>query len=111
MTHNRTKGMFAEKGSDLLRTSQSPDNMADFLIEANQGKAHLHKSINTQNHKSAVVELQKQCDARLTMEIRQDLYDLLLDHVNRRKKSRTRPATQRAIVELALEDYFQRHGD
>ena len=68
---------------------------------------HLPKSTNVQMHMTSKVQGEEL--GRLHIQIRQDLIEKLLDMVFKRKsdrKVRNRNATQRAVVEEALEMYF-----
>jgi hypothetical protein len=115
----KTAGKFKSKGSNILKGQGSmPDSMKDFLNDTQK-----HKSINTQLHENTNPEInnstnehllqgpnyQKEELGRLHIQIRQDLIEKLLDTVFKRKRDRkvkNRNATQRAIIEEALETYF-----
>jgi hypothetical protein len=68
---------------------------------------HLPKSTNNQMHMTSKVQVEEL--GRLHIQIRQDLIEKLLDTVFKRKRDRkvkNRKATQRAVIEEALEIYF-----
>ena len=124
---SRIKGKFKSKGENILRGQQlGPGSMEDFLKDTQNHKdtiPQLHESANPQKdnstneqflkatnyqmHKTPKEHKHKLC--RLHIQIRQDLVDKLLDMVFKRKldpKIKNRYATQRVIIEEALESYF-----
>jgi hypothetical protein len=124
---SRIAGKFKSKGENILRGQQpGPGSMEDFLKDTQNHKdtiPHLHESLNPQKdnstndhflkvtnypiHKSS--KEQKHKLRRLHIQIRQDLLDKLLDIVFKRKldpKIKNRNATQRVVIEEALECYF-----
>ena len=124
---SRTAGKFKSKGANILKGQQSgPDSMEDFLKDTQKHKhinAQLHETTNSQNHNSTNEHSpqttncqihrtsidRKEELGRLHVQIRQDLIEKLLDTVFKRKRDRkikNRHATQRAIIEEALEMYF-----
>ena len=111
---------FKEKGRSILKGNQSrPYSMEDFLKDSpekykkgtqihNNTIPQLHKITNPQIH--SIPAVQKEELGRLHIQIRQDLVDKLLDKVFKRKrdpKVNNRIASQRAIIEEALENYFK----
>jgi hypothetical protein len=118
-------GKFKSKGENILRSR--PESMEDFLNDTQNHKPtipQLHKSTDTQKpksaddhtlkgtnhqmHKTTKAQSHKLC--RLHIQIRQDLADRLLDLVFKRKldpKIKNRNASQRVIIEEALENYFK----
>jgi hypothetical protein len=119
----KAAGKFKSKGTNILKGQGAmPNSMKDFLEDTQK-----HKSINTQSHKNTYPEssnstnepllqdtnYQKEELGRLHIQIRQDLIEKLLDTVFKRKRDRkikNRNATQRAIIEEALEKYFMQDG-
>jgi len=116
---SRTAGKFKSKGANILRGQQSgPNNMEDFLKDTQKREStnpRFHKSTNEHfpratNHQiHRTLKDRKEELGRLHIQIRQDLIEKLLDAVFKRKrdhKVENRNATQRAIIEEALEKYF-----
>ena len=124
---SRTAGKFKSKGANILKGQQlRPNNMEDFLKDTqkrNHTIPQTHESTNPQKHNSTNEHFpqttnyqihktpiyQKEDLGRLHIQIRQDLIEKLLDTVFKRKRDRkikNRSATQRAIIEEALEKYF-----
>ena len=118
------KGKFKSKGENILM--HSPKSMEDFLKDTQNHKdtiPPLHKNTNPQKDNSTNEHLlratnhkmhkppseQKHKTCRLHIQIRQDLADKLLDMVFKRKRNpivKMRDASQRAIIEEALDHYF-----
>ena len=99
--------IFRNKGASILRGK--PNGIGDFLNDSSlQSKnVHLHNSTKPQMHKA---EGEKDELGRLHVQIRQDLIDKLTETVFKRKaepKLRKKNATQRAIIEEALELFFE----
>ena len=123
----KTAGKFKSKGSNILKGQGAIlGSMEDFLKDTQK-----HKSMNTQSHENTNLERNNSTNGhllqgandqilrtskdqeeelgRLHIQIRQDLFVKLLDAVFKRKRDsniRMRNATQRAIIEEALEKYF-----
>ena len=110
---------FKTKGANILKGEQAkPNSMEDFLKDSpeeyNKG-TQIHKTAIPQSHKitnpqTHNFEVRKEELGRLHIQIRQDLVDKLLGAVFRRKrdpKVKNRNATQRAVIEEALENYFK----
>jgi predicted RNA binding protein with dsRBD fold (UPF0201 family) len=122
----KTAGKFKSKATSILESQKpTPDSMAYFLKDT-----QLNKTANTQLHKGsepkicnpAIEDLAKPTNGqmhitsksqnelgRIHIQIRQDLIEKLLDTVFKRKRNRkikNRDATQRAVIEEALEMYF-----
>jgi len=118
---------FKSKGVNILEGHlKKPNSMMDFLENTQSRESsspQIHKSANPQKHNSTneslleatsyqmhkTSESQPYKVCRLHIQIRQDLVDKLLDMVFKRKRDpnvRMRNASQRAIVEEALEKYF-----
>jgi phage terminase large subunit-like protein len=118
---------FKSKGANILEGHlKKPNSMMDFLENTQNQEStspHIHKSANPQKHSSTnenflgatgyqmhkTSESQSYKVCRLHIQIRQDLVDKLLDMVFKRKRDpavKMRDASQRAIVEEALEKYF-----
>ncbi len=131
--HRKSKpaGKFKSKGEAILKSQRpSPASMVDFLTYTQNHKGagpQMHKSTNLQKHNCANENFlrainyqmrkpskeQKHKVCRLHIQIRQDLVDKLLDTVFKRKRDpdvRMRDASQRAIIEAALEEYFMSKG-
>ena len=125
---SRIKGKFKSKGENILRGQQPrPASMEDFIKDTqnhkgtipqlhentdtqrdNSADEHIIQNANHQMHKTAKAQTLKLC--RLHIQIRQDLVDKLLDMVFKRKldpKIKNRNASQRVIIEEALENYFK----
>jgi len=119
-----SKGKFRLKGSDILKTHPpAPNSIHTFLANGKTATdtEHNHPLPVTQLHKSPLAHQpnctnthipQKVSDSlvRLHVQIRQDLADRLLERVfqlKRRPGHQKKAATQRAIIEAALEAYFE----
>ena len=110
---------FKTKGANILKGEQAkPNSMEDFLKDSPkecEKKTQIHKNTVPQLHKitnpqTHNFEVRKEELGRLHIQIRQDLVDKLLGAVFRRKrdpKVKNRNATQRAVIEEALENYFK----
>jgi hypothetical protein len=128
---NNTANKFKSKAEKILRREESGFNsMQDFLKNTqlrkstitdlpnntnaqiqNLTNAHLPKSTNIQMHMTSKVQVEEL--GRLHIQIRQDLIEKLLDTVFKRKRDRkvkNRKATQRAVIEEALEMYFMQES-
>ena len=86
---------------------QRINNISEFLSHSPERR----KTDNGQelNSNSEIVKT-----GRLHLQVRQDLIDQILHEVFERKRDHTkiaREATQRAIIEEALEGYFKRKGN
>ena len=119
------KDRFKQKGQNILNSR--PNSMKDFLEgqkDAQMRKdviAQLHKTTRPQIHKSADVQHHNDTSAyisrgfsqhtapeeleRIHVQIRKDLADKLIEIVYVRKRE-GKKATQRHIIEQALEEYF-----
>ena len=123
----RITGKFKSKVENVLKDQgPAPENMEDFLKDTQNHKdtipqlpesvtsqmdhstnENLLRATNYKMHKSPKEQKHKLC--RLHIQIRQDLVDKLLDMVFKRKRNpdvRMRDASQRAIIEEALDHYF-----
>jgi len=123
---NKTAGKFKSKAASILLNQNSrPDSMEDFLKKTQLHKntsAQLYDNIETNPHNFTNEDLPKSTNGqmhipsnaqnelgRIHIQIRQDLMEKLLDMVFKRKRDRkikNQNATQRAIIEEALEMYF-----
>lgn len=119
-----SKSKFRLKGRDILKTHPpAPNSIHTFLSKdkAATDTDHNHPQPATQPHKSPLAH-QPNCTnthfspetsdslVRLHVQIRQDLADRLLERVfqlKRRPGRQKKAATQRAIIEAALEAYFE----
>jgi len=104
---------FRSKGSDILQAR--PSGIGEFLNDLSP------QSVNTHSHSSSYPHINEprantrvpgetEPLGRLHLQIRQDLLDKLIDVVFERKrdpKFRKRNATQRSVIEDALESYFR----
>lgn len=89
---------------------EKPNGIGDFLAD------YSPESENTQIHiptKPQVLKSKEQRDelGRLHIQIRKDLIDKLIETVYKRKaaqKTKRRNATQRAVIEEALESFFDK---
>ena len=127
----RTAGKFKSKGANILKGQQSgPNSMEDFLKDTQKRKntnAQFYETTNPQKQNSTnehfpratnhqihrTTKDRKEELGRLHIQIRQDLIEKLLDAVFKRKrdhKVKNRKATQRAIIEEALEKYFMQES-
>ena len=111
---------FKTKGVNILKGQQTkPNSMEDFLKDSPkeyENKSQIHNNTVPQIHKitnpliHSVLEVKKEELGRLHIQIRRELVDKLLGTVFRRKrdpKVKNQNATQRAIIEEALENYFK----
>ena len=116
---------FRSKGSDILKNK--PSGITDFLNDTppHNENTQIHKPTITQNGDMATELFQNNIDdkspgikkealGRLHLQIRQDLIEKLLDAVFKRKRTKklkSRGASQRAVIEDALEYYFKRNAN
>ena len=104
MTKDDRAEKFKLMGENILK-NRNPDTMEGFLKEPEPPKnPQIHNYTNTHLHKSTSTDL-----ARLHIQIRQNLVDRLVDEVFIRKRDPNinhHDATQRAIIEEALELFF-----
>lgn len=100
---------FKSKGESILG-DQKPSSMEDFLNDTSDGITK-----DTQIQKSSIPQFHKATDAqdkklgRLHIQIGQDLIDRLISEIFRRKRDpivKNKHATQRAIIEDALDAYL-----
>ena len=106
MSKTKTE-MFRSKGADILKDGVS--GTSDFLGDS------LSRRENPQLHKPTIPQMHAKPDAlgRLHLQVRRDLSEKLLDAAFRRKrdpKFRGR-ASQRSVVEDALDQYFRNEED
>ena len=109
MSKTKTE-MFRVKGADILRDRVS--GISDFLGDS------LSQRENPQLHKPTIQHTHTEPDTyealgRLHLQVRRDLSEKLLDATFKRKrdpKFKGR-ASQRAVVEDALEQYFRNEED
>ena len=104
-------GRFKTKGDRILgREKSGPDSMKDFIQDnadkcgntQEQGIEKSNTCTDTHMHKTA----------RLHIEIEKRLAHKLYEVVFRKKQAglMREKASQRAVIEQALEEYFQKHG-
>ncbi len=112
---NKKAEQFRAKGSNILH--DRPCGIGDFLNEPSSRwvNTQIHKPAIPQVHTPAVraTEGETRDLGRLHLQIRQDLIEKLLDVVFERKRDPTfkgRDATQRSVIEDALEHYFRIKG-
>jgi hypothetical protein len=130
-------GKFKEKGINILKNRQPPNSMKNFLEDMPAVKSEQNSSVHdAESHNSAYTNPQSPPDTqilkdtshqnhhhtcghnleRLHLHIRKDLADRLCETVfNRKRESiskgeKRNKATQRAIIEEALSEYFVKHG-
>jgi len=119
-------GKFKSKGSNILKCQQWPGSMKDFIEETSfaegfendvqihkDAEAHSHISTDTQNHSPDDKYFDKDKLERIHLQIRKDLADKLYEIVFKRKRNpefKRKDATQRAIIEEALNEYFLNQG-
>jgi hypothetical protein len=124
---NNTADKFKSKAEKILRREDSGLNSMESFLKNTQlhkntttdlhnntnaqmhnlTNEHLPKSTNNQMHMTSKVQVEEL--GRLHIQIRQELIEKLLDTVFKRKRDRkvkNRKATQRAVIEEALEMYF-----
>jgi hypothetical protein len=106
MSKTKTE-MFRAKGADILKDGVS--GISDFLGDS------LSRRENPQLHKPTIPQMHTKRDtlARLHLQVRRDLSEKLLEVVFERKrdpKFKGR-ASQRSVVEDALEQYFRNEED
>ena len=120
------KDRFKLKGQSIL--SSRPNSMKDFLEGHKDVQIHrnatvqLHKTTKPQKHKSAPAQNRNYTQVsngsiqntdeleRIHVQIRKDLADKLVEMVyaRKRKGKSKRNASQRHIIENALEEYFEK---
>jgi len=120
-------GKFRSKGSNILKGQQPrPGSMTDLLEKSSvtedfENDVQIHKNADTHPHIPTDIRthspddkyLDKDKLERLHLQIRKDLADKLYETVFKRKRNpkfRRKDATQRAIVEEALNKYFIKQG-
>ena len=109
MSKTKTE-MFRAKGADILKDGVS--GISDFLGDS------LSRRENPQLHKPTMPQMHTEPDTyealgRLHLQVRRDLSEKLLDATFKRKrdpKFKGR-ASQRSVVEDALEQYFRNEED
>ena len=106
MSKTKTE-MFRSKGADILKDGVS--GISDFLGDS------LSRPGNPKLHKPTMPQLHTKPDAlgRLHLQVRRDLSDKLLEATFKRKrdpKFKGR-ASQRSVVEDALDQYFRNEED
>ena len=122
------KDKFKKKGQSILNSA--PNSMKDFLEDQKDTQmqkdaiAKSHKTTKPQIHKSANVQSRNYTESqnadgserdndkleRIHVQIRKDLADKLMEMVyaRKRKGKSKRNASQRHIIENALEEYFEK---
>ena len=109
-------GQFRSRGSEILGR-KAPASVEGFLndsIETIEKDSQSLKSTNPHTHNPTKVEMKSSSQqGRLHIEVRLDLVQQLMHRVFQRKcdPQLKKHATQRAIIEEALEEYFQRHSN
>lgn len=107
-------GRFRSTGAEIL-TRNAPASVESFLkdsVKPSKGEPQTIKPAHPQFHNSSIVDPESPPQlGRLHIEVRLELVQQLMQHVYQRKcdlqlKGR---ATQRAVIEEALEEYFRRH--
>ena len=109
----RKTDKFRSEGKNILSGQDvRPNSVEDFLNDSPD--VYLHKSPFTRKQNSANAQTRWQEKlGRIHIQIRQDLAESLLRLVYKRKSDpniKGRRATQRGIIEEALESYFRRKG-
>ena len=113
-SNNKKGGRFRSKGAEIL-AQNAPASVESFIRDSAKSiKEHPQttKSAYPQNHNASIVDPEPPVRlGRLHIEIRPELVKQLMQRVYQRKcdpqlKGR---ATQRAVIEEALEEYFRRH--
>ena len=120
--HEKAKAdKFRIKGSNILK--DQPFGIGTFLndLSSENGNAQIHKTTIPQKSTTTARLIQdktvdqspnvkKEALGRLHLQIRQDLMEKLLEVVFKRKRDanlKGRDATQRSVIEEALEYYFK----
>jgi len=109
------KGQFRSKGSEILGRKK-PASVESFLNDSDrthESESQSLKPANPHTHNPTKVEMKSLSQlGRLHIEVRLDLVQQLMQYVFQRKcdPQLKRRATQRAIIEEALEEYFRRHS-
>ena len=109
----KTENLFKSKAKNILKSS--PQSMKEFLEHSSEnqyekGDAQIHNGAKPQMLNPPAEDESPQSIVRLHVHIRQDLANKLLELVFQRKKIRDstkKEASQRAIIEEALEMYFK----
>ena len=109
---DRPPGRFKQRSTDILA---GPGSMREFLSPENPQiqkdvKPSLPIAVETQNHQTG--NTPKEADERLHLQIRRDLAHRLFAYCAKLKLDRSlkrRDASQKAVVENALEEYFYTH--
>lgn len=110
-----TGGRFRAKGKAILGDSNAPKNIGDFLDD---DSVQMHKPTNPQDHNCGNVEEHKSTNlheepkklARLHVYMHRELKERLRREVFERSQrglSRKEGASERAVIEEALELFFQ----
>jgi hypothetical protein len=121
------KDRFKQKGQSIL--DSRPNSMRDFLEDQKDTQMHqdtitqLHKTIESQKHQGAIAQSRNYTKPqnsngsdpdtapeeleRIHVQIRKDLADKLIEMVYVRKRE-GKKATQRHIIEQALQEYFKK---
>ena len=109
-------GQFRSRGSEILgrKTPASVEGFLNDSIETLEEDSQSLKSTNPHTHNPANVATESPSQlGRLHIEVRLDLVQQLMQRVFQRKcdPQHKKRATQRAIIEEALEEYFRRHPE
>ena len=136
MKRKESKPTFKQKAADILNSKAGISNISEFLETDGKKKTHpnkhlhanadKHRSTDAQNHiaPNTVKTHRDECRhdgstnnhsedrlVRIHVHIRKDLADRLIEEVYLRKRNsqiNKKEATQRAIFEQALTDFFSR---
>jgi hypothetical protein len=124
------KDRFKQKGENILNSR--PNSMRDFLVGHQDTQMHkdaialvhkttkpqIHRSVNVQNRNytkpqglnGSARDTDSEELERIHVQIRKDLADKLIEMVysRKREKKSKRKASQRHIIEKALEEYFSK---
>jgi hypothetical protein len=105
-----TGNMFKSKAKSILKNT--PQSIKE-LLEDNLEKSdvQMHNGPNGDMHNQSMKDGQSAEFVRFHVHIRQDLADKVFEAVFQRKKNKgkiKKEASQRAIIEEALEKYFKR---
>lgn len=114
------KGRFKVKGTKILNNGQFPGSMKSFLEDVPEKQTEQSfLDHDGEMHNNSLAHMQKDSTGinseRLHIHVRKDLADKLYSRVFDRKRKSIRTsgkregATQRAIIEEALEEYFKNH--
>lgn len=112
----KNDGKFKIKGTKILKDQKRPVNIREFFQKNPETDSHDNSQIANNTDTIPLIH-DKPIDSipaeRLHLHIRKDLADKIYELIYSRKRDTTlkkKKASQRAIVEEALEEYFLNRG-